>query len=85
LTLPGVARFQLLFGLSAIAASKITDTQLAQLNAPVPDVNAEGDIRRRLNRNVDFHYSIGLLAGNGRLASLIKQLLFEIGRMIAAG
>jgi DNA-binding GntR family transcriptional regulator len=68
-----------------IAALRLTEAQLAELNALVPDVNAEGDIRRRLNRNVDFHYSIALLAGNRRLASLIKQLLLEMERMIAAG
>jgi DNA-binding GntR family transcriptional regulator len=55
------------------------------LSALVPDANPPEDITKRLDRNVELHYSIALMSGNERLASLIKRLLREMQRMIAAG
>ncbi len=66
-----------------LAARRITDQQLEALSALVPDDGEE--MPRRLNRNRDLHYSLALLSGNERLASLVKSLISEMRRMIAAG
>ena len=68
-----------------LAASRITDTQLELLTSLVPDGNPDDDMLRRLDRNADLHYSLALLSGNDRLASLVKGLMSEMRRMIAAG
>jgi len=67
------------------AALVITDEQIQALNTLVPDVMPAGDMARWLDRNVDFHHAVALISGNERLARLIKQLLEEMQRMIAAG
>jgi DNA-binding GntR family transcriptional regulator len=51
----------------------------------VPDANPDADIAERLDRNVEFHYAIAQISGNERLATLIKGLLREMQRVIAAG
>ena len=68
-----------------MAASKITDEQVNQVSALVPDANPDADIAERLDRNVEFHYAIAQISGNERLATLIKGLLREMQRVIAAG
>jgi len=68
-----------------MAASRITDEQLEELASLVPDDNPDEDISKRLDRNTELHYSLALLSGNDRLASLIKKLISEMQRMIAAG
>ena len=72
-------------GAVELAAARMTDEQLERLTALVPDGNADEGISKRLDRNVDLHYSLALLSGNDRLASLIKGLMAEMRRMIAAG
>jgi DNA-binding GntR family transcriptional regulator len=67
------------------AVSRITDEQLETLTALVPDGTPDDDMLKRLDRNVDLHYSLALLSGNDRLASLVKTLMSEMRRMIAAG
>jgi DNA-binding GntR family transcriptional regulator len=67
------------------AALKITDEQLDQLSALVPDAKPAEDVTKRLDRNVEFHHFIARLSGNERLASLVRRLLREMQRMIAAG
>lgn len=67
------------------AALKITDDQVRVLNNLVPDVMLAGNMAKRLDRNVEFHYAVALISGNERLAGLIKRLLEEMQRMIAAG
>ncbi len=68
-----------------LAVSRITDEQLETLTALVPDGPPDEDMLKRLDRNVELHYSIALLSGNDRLASLVKTLMSEMRRMIAAG
>ncbi len=68
-----------------LAVSRITDEELEALMALVPDGAPDDDMLKRLERNVDLHYSLALLSGNDRLASLVKTLLSEMRRMIAAG
>ena len=68
-----------------LAVTRMTDEQFEALTSLVPDGNLKEDIGNRLDRNVDLHYSLALLSGNERLASLIKVLLSEMQRMIAAG
>jgi DNA-binding GntR family transcriptional regulator len=68
-----------------LAVSRITDKQLETLTALVPDGTPDDDMLKRLDRNVDLHYSLALLSGNDRLASLVKTLMSEMRRMIAAG
>jgi len=63
----------------------ITDDQVQALNTLVPDVMPAGDMTKWLDRNVEFHYAVASISGNERLARLIKQLLEEMQRMIAAG
>jgi DNA-binding GntR family transcriptional regulator len=67
------------------AALQMTDAQLQALSRLVPDLMPEGDIAKWLDRNVEFHNAVALISGNQRLARLIKQLLEEMQRMIAAG
>ena len=68
-----------------LAISRITDEQLETLTSLVPDDTPDDDMPKRLRRNVDLHYSLALLSGNDRLASLVKGLMSEMQRMIAAG
>jgi DNA-binding GntR family transcriptional regulator len=68
-----------------LAISRITDEQLETLTSLVPDDTPNDDMPKRLRRNVDLHYSLALLSGNDRLASLVKGLMSEMQRMIAAG
>jgi len=68
-----------------LAVARMTDEQFEGLISLVPDGNLDEDIITRLDRNIDLHYSLALLSGNDRLASLIKSLLSEMRRMIAAG
>jgi GntR family transcriptional regulator, rspAB operon transcriptional repressor len=67
------------------AALRITDDQVHALSALVPDVMPVSDMTKWLNRNVEFHYAVAFISGNERLARLIKRLLEEMQRMIAAG
>ena len=68
-----------------LAVTRMTDEQFESLLSLVPDGNPDDDISERLRRNVDLHYTLALLSGNDRLASLIRGLLSEMQRMIAAG
>jgi DNA-binding GntR family transcriptional regulator len=68
-----------------MAASKLTDEQIAQLEGLVPDRSPSDSMNQRLERNLEFHYLIAKLSGNDRLAALIRKLLLEMARMIAAG
>ncbi len=68
-----------------LAVGRITDEQIEALAALVPDGTPDDDLLKRLDRNVELHYSLALLSGNDRLASLIKNLMSEMRRMIAAG
>ena len=67
------------------AALRITDGQVRALNTLVPDAMPVGDMAKWLDSNVEFHYAVALISGNERLAGLIKRLLEEMQRMIAAG
>jgi DNA-binding GntR family transcriptional regulator len=67
------------------AALKITDDQLHALNTLAPDMMPAGDMAKWLDRNVEFHHAVALISGNERLAGLIKRMLEEMRRMIAAG
>jgi len=68
-----------------MAAAKVTDEQIEQLASLVPDRSPTDTMSQRLDRNVEFHCLIAELSGNERLAALIKKLLLEMARMIAAG
>jgi DNA-binding GntR family transcriptional regulator len=68
-----------------MAAAKVTDEQIEQLALLVPDRSPTDGMGERLDRNLEFHCFIAELSGNDRLAALIKKLLREMGRMIAAG
>ncbi len=67
------------------AALQITDAQVQALGRLVPDLMPEGDMAKWLDRNVEFHHAVAMISGNERLARLIRQLLEEMQRMIAAG
>jgi GntR family transcriptional regulator, rspAB operon transcriptional repressor len=67
------------------AAFRITDDQVDELNTLVPDATPAGDMAKWLGRNVEFHYAVACISGNERLAGLIKRMLEEMQRMIAAG
>jgi DNA-binding GntR family transcriptional regulator len=67
------------------AALRITDDQVHTLSALVPDLMPAGEMAKRLDRNIEFHCAVALMSGNERLAGLIKRLLEEMQRMIAAG
>ncbi len=68
-----------------MAAAKVTDEQIEQLASLVPDRSPSDSMSQRLERNLDFHCLIAELSGNERLAALIRRLLLEMARVIAAG
>ena len=69
-----------------VAASKITDEQVDQLSALTPDLSSpDANIVMRLERNIEFHVAIAQVSGNERLVALIRKLLQEMQRVIAAG
>ncbi len=68
-----------------LAVGRITDEEFEALTALVPDGAPDDDMLKRLDRNVDLHYTLARLSGNDRLASLIRTLMSEMRRMIAAG
>jgi DNA-binding GntR family transcriptional regulator len=68
-----------------MAAAKLTDEQIEQLEALVPDKSPSDSMSQRLDQNLEFHCLIAKLSGNERLAALIRKLLLEMARVIAAG
>ena len=68
-----------------LAAARITDAELAQLDAVVAGEAATEPVAETLDRNVDFHSLIARASGNERLTVLIEKLLGEMPRLITVG
>ena len=68
-----------------MAAAKVTDDQIERLESLVPDRSPSDSMSQRLERNLEFHCLIAELSGNDRLAALVRKLLLEMARVIAAG
>jgi DNA-binding GntR family transcriptional regulator len=68
-----------------LAAARITDAELAQLEAIVSGEAASEPVAGTLDRNVDFHSLIARASGNERLTGLIEKLLGEMPRLITVG
>jgi DNA-binding FadR family transcriptional regulator len=59
---------------TAIAAHKMTDTQLETLGALIEPINAATDLNDLISTDLEFHRQIALGSGNPVLASLIESL-----------
>ena len=68
-----------------LAAARITDAELAELDAVVSGEADAEPVARTLDRNVDFHSLIARASGNERLTVLIEKLLSEMPRLITVG
>lgn len=68
-----------------LAAARITDEELARLDAIVSGEAAAEPLAATLDRNVDFHTLIARASGNERLTQLIERLLGEMPRLITVG
>lgn len=68
-----------------LAAARISDAELAELNMVVAGESRDEPVAGTLRRNVDFHSLIARASGNERLAALIEKLLGEMPRLITVG
>jgi DNA-binding GntR family transcriptional regulator len=68
-----------------LAAARITDAELAALDAVVAGEAGTERVAETLERNVDFHSLIARASGNERLTALIEKLLGEMPRLISVG
>ena len=71
-----------------LASLRATDQQLAEFSAAANFTYVFKDpdsYSHFLNLNADFHYSLGLLAGNQRLADQISRVLDELTRVFHLG
>jgi DNA-binding GntR family transcriptional regulator len=69
-----------------LAATKITDAELALLESlkPPPLANNDPDLANFLDYNRKFHLTVAGASRNVRLSILIEQTTEEMGRAIAA-
>ena len=68
-----------------LAAARITDAELAALDAVVAGEAHTEAVAETLERNVSFHSLIARASGNERLTALIERLLGEMPRLISVG
>ena len=68
-----------------LAAARITDAELAALDAVVAGEADSEAVAETLDRNVSFHSLIARASGNERLTALIERLLGEMPRLISVG
>lgn len=68
-----------------LAAARISDAELAELEALVGSESGTAPMAATLQRNASFHSLIARATGNERLVALIEKLLSEMPRLITAG
>ncbi len=68
-----------------LAAARITDTELAELEAIVAGESGTAPMAETVQRNASFHSLIARATGNDRLVVLIEKLLSEMPRLITVG
>ena len=60
--------------MTALAASRMTDSQLVALGALVDSISAATDLNQLIAGDLEFHRQIALGSGNPVLASLMESL-----------
>ena len=68
-----------------LTAARITDAELAELEAIVASESGTAPMAATLQRNASFHSLIARATGNERLVALIEKLLSEMPRLINGG